>query len=224
MVLPGKDLFKAFFASEKSGGFVLIACTLISLVIANSAWGDSYTHFWHQHLDLTFGGVELNYSLEHWVNDGLMAIFFLLVGLEIERELYIGELSDIKNAALPIFAAIGGMLVPAGIHLLFNAGTPTQSGFGIPMATDIAFALGVLSLVGNRVPISLKVFLTALAIIDDLGAILVIAIFYTSNFSAAYFLASMAVFGLLFLLGKLKVYRLSVYLIGGVVMWYCMLK
>jgi NhaA family Na+:H+ antiporter len=153
-----------------------------------------------------------------------MAIFFLLVGLEIERELYVGELSDIKNASLPIFAAMGGMLVPAGIHLLFNAGTPTQSGFGIPMATDIAFALGMLSLVGNRVPTSLKIFLTALAIIDDLGAILVIAIFYTSEFSGTYFLASLVVFGILFLLGKLKVYRLWVYLIGGVVMWYCMLK
>ena len=224
MTLLGKDMFKAFFTSEKSGGFVLIACTLISLIIANSAWGESYTHFWHQHLNLSFGGIALDYSLEHWVNDGLMAIFFLLVGLEIERELYVGELSDIKNASLPIFAAMGGMLVPAGIHLLFNAGTPTQSGFGIPMATDIAFALGMLSLVGNRVPTSLKIFLTALAIIDDLGAILVIAIFYTSEFSGTYFLASLVVFGILFLLGKLKVYRLWVYLIGGVVMWYCMLK
>ena len=224
MAQKGLGLFKAFFQSEKSGGFVLIGCTVVSLLIANSAWGESYVHFWHTHLDLSLGAIQLDYSIEHWVNDGLMAIFFLLVGLEIERELYVGELSSIKNASLPIIAAIGGMLVPAAIHFAFNGGTPTQSGFGIPMATDIAFALGILSLMGNRVPLSLKIFLTALAIIDDLGAILVIAIFYTSNFQGAYFAGALAVFGLLFLLGKLKVYRLSVYLIGGVIMWYFMLK
>lgn len=224
MEQKGLGLFKAFFQSEKSGGFVLIGCTIISLLIANSAWGESYTHFWHSHLNLSFPGMDLDYSIEHWVNDGLMAIFFLLVGLEIERELYVGELSSIKNASLPIIAAIGGMLVPAAIHFFFNSGTPTQSGFGIPMATDIAFALGILSLMGNRVPVSLKIFLTALAIIDDLGAILVIAIFYTSNFQGAYFAGALVVFGILFLLGKLKVYRLSVYLIGGVIMWYFMLK
>jgi NhaA family Na+:H+ antiporter len=224
MARNGQGLFKAFFQSEKSGGFVLIGCTIISLLLANSAWGESYRHFWHQHLDLSFGGVQLDYSLEHWVNDGLMAIFFLLVGLEIERELYVGELSSIKNAALPILAAIGGMIVPAAIHFAFNSGTPTQSGFGIPMATDIAFALGILSLMGNRVPLSLKIFLTALAIIDDLGAILVIAIFYTANFEGGYFAGALAVFGILFLLGKLKVFRLSVYIIGGIIMWYFMLK
>lgn len=202
----------------------MIGCTIISLLLANSAWGESYIHFWHTHLNLSFPGMDLDYSIEHWVNDGLMAIFFLLVGLEIERELYVGELSSIKNATLPIVAAIGGMLVPAAIHFAFNNGTPTQSGFGIPMATDIAFALGILSLAGNRVPVSLKIFLTALAIIDDLGAILVIAIFYTTSFSGAYFAGALVVFGLLFLLGKLKVYRLSVYLIGGVIMWYFMLK
>lgn len=202
----------------------MIGCTIVSLLIANSAWGESYLHFWHTHLDLSFGAVQLDYSIEHWVNDGLMAIFFLLVGLEIERELYVGELSSVKNATLPIVAAIGGMLVPAAIHFAFNSGTPTQSGFGIPMATDIAFALGILSLMGNRVPVSLKIFLTALAIIDDLGAILVIAIFYTSNFEGGYFAGALAVFGILFFLGKLKVYRLSVYLVGGVIMWYLMLK
>jgi Na+:H+ antiporter, NhaA family len=218
------DLFKSFFKSEKSGGFVLIACTLISLFLANSALGESYTHFWHTRINLSLDGIELDYSLEHWVNDGLMTIFFLLVGLEIERELYIGELSDIRNAILPVFAAIGGMLVPAAIHLFFNAGTPTHSGFGIPMATDIAFALGVLSLAGKRVPTSLKIFLTALAIIDDLGAIVVIAIFYTSQFSPGYFFSALALYLLLFCLGKLKVYHLSVYVLGGVVMWFCMLK
>ena len=144
------DLFKGFFQSEKASGFVLIGCTIISLIIANSIWGEAYTHFWHSYLDLSFSRIELNYSYEHWVNDGLMAIFFLLIGLEIERELYVGELSNFKNALLPILAAIGGMAVPALIHFLFNKGTDTQSGFGIPMATDIAFALGILSLAGKK--------------------------------------------------------------------------
>ncbi|HYE55215.1 MAG TPA: Na+/H+ antiporter NhaA, partial [Chitinophagaceae bacterium] len=161
---------------------------------------------------------------EHWVNDGLMVIFFLLVGLEIERELYVGELSTFRNAILPVIAAAGGMLVPAGIHFLFNAGQETQAGFGIPMATDIAFALGILSLAGKRVPVSLKVFLTALAIIDDLGAITVIAIFYTEDFSITYFLLSMGVFALLFVLGKFKMNYLVIYLLGGVLMWYFMLR
>lgn len=218
------DLFRDFFHSEKSGGFILITCTVVSLIIANSAWGSAYDHFWHSKLDLSFGGVQLNYSIEHWVNDGLMAVFFLLVGLEIERELYVGELSSVKNAMLPILAAVGGMAFPALIHFLFNAGSETQSGFGIPMATDIAFALGILSLAGNKIPVSLKIFLTALAIIDDLGAITVIAVFYTKGFSVYYFFAAMIIFLLLFIAGKRKVYNLLLYLVGGVIMWYCMLK
>src|SRR5688572_5652744 len=153
-----------------------------------------------------------------------MAVFFLLVGLEIERELYAGELKDLKVAALPIAAAIGGMLIPAAIHFLFNQGTVTQSGFGIPMATDIAFALGMLTLLGNRVPFSLKIFLTALAIIDDLGAILVIAIFYNEGISWAYLLTALGIFAGLFVLGRLKVYNLVFYIIPGIVMWYCMLQ
>src|SRR5829696_975211 len=139
-------LFKGFFDSEKVGGVLLLLCTIVSLLIANSGWGEEYTHFWHSKLDLSFAGLKLNYSVEHWINDGLMTIFFLLVGLEIERELYAGELSSFSNAILPVAAAIGGMIVPAGIHYLFNAGTITQGGFGIPMATDIAFALGMLAL------------------------------------------------------------------------------
>jgi NhaA family Na+:H+ antiporter len=153
-----------------------------------------------------------------------MAVFFLLVGLEIERELYIGELADFKKALLPIIAAIGGMVAPAGIHFLFNNGTPWQHGFGIPMATDIAFALGVLSLLGSKVPASLKIFLTALAIIDDLGAILVIAFFYTKSLSLMWLALAVGIFLLLLLFNKLNVNKLIFYIIPGVIMWYCMLR
>jgi Na+:H+ antiporter, NhaA family len=217
-------LLKEFLDSEKAGGIILLICTIISLCIANSQWGSGYVDFWHRYADLSFASVQLNYSIEHWINDGLMAIFFLLVGLEIERELYAGELKDLKVAALPIAAAIGGMLVPAAIHFMFNQGTVNQSGFGIPMATDIAFALGMLALLGNRVPFSLKIFLTALAIIDDLGAILVIAIFYNDGISWIYLLSALGIFAGLFILGRLKVYNLLFYILPGIVMWYCMLK
>jgi NhaA family Na+:H+ antiporter len=153
-----------------------------------------------------------------------MVIFFLLVGLEIEREIYIGELSSIKKSALPAIAALGGMMIPALIHFAFNANTTTQSGFGIPMATDIAFTLGVLSLLGSKIPISLKIFLTALAIIDDLGAILIIAFFYTSDLSFAYLIGSLSVFALLLIFNRMKINKLSIYLLLGLVMWYLMLK
>jgi Na+:H+ antiporter, NhaA family len=220
-----KEMFRKFFKSERSAGLILIACTLISLIVTNAGPGQQIIRFLHSHLDLSFLFVSLDLSIEHWVNDALMAVFFLLIGLEIERELYIGELSTFKNAILPVLAAAGGMIVPAGLHLLFNYGTATQSGFGIPMATDIAFALGILSLAGNRIPVSLKIFLTALAIIDDLGAITVIAVFYTKGFSLYYFVSAMGMFGLLFILGKyFNVYRLVVYIIGGIFMWYFMLK
>lgn len=218
------DLFKDFFESEKSSGYILIALTIISLVIANSSGGSDYINMWRTYLDLSFSEIHLKYSIEHWINDGLMVIFFLLVGLEIEREIYVGELSSIKKASLPIIAALGGMVVPAAIHFTFNNGTPTQSGFGIPMATDIAFALGILSLLGNKVPLSLKIFLTALAIIDDLGAIIVIAIFYADNLSIIYLLSSLGVFTILLVLNKLGVNKLTPYLLLGIIMWYLMLK
>jgi Na+:H+ antiporter, NhaA family len=218
------NLFRAFFHSEKSSGFVLIGCTIISLLLANSYLGGDIQHFIHSYIDLSFAGLKLNYSIEHWVNDGLMTIFFLLVGLEIERQLYIGELSAIKNAMLPLLAAVGGMIVPAFIHFLFNANSDAQSGFGIPMATDIAFALGILSLAGNRVPLSLKIFLTALAIIDDLGAISVIAIFYSEGFNPGYFFAAILIYVILFIMGKFKVYQLWLYLLPGLIMWYCMMQ
>ncbi|HEY4155810.1 MAG TPA: Na+/H+ antiporter NhaA, partial [Puia sp.] len=159
-------LFGEFFNSEKAGGLLLIGCTLISLILANSPAGEGYIHFWHMDASLQVPGFRIPFRIEEWINDGLMTVFFLLVGLEIERELYIGELSEFRNAILPAAAALGGMVVPATIHFLFNHGTAEQAGVGIPMATDIAFSLGVLSLLGNRVPLSFKIFLTALAIID----------------------------------------------------------
>ena len=209
-------LFKEFFDSEKSGGLLLIGCTIISLVLTNSVFSSEYLNFWHTN----FAGE----SIEYWINDGLMVIFFLLIGLELEREVYQGELSDINNALLPIFGAIGGMLIPAAIYLFFNYGTPTQSGAGIPMATDIAFALGILSLLGNKVPTSLKIFLTALAVIDDLGAILIIAIFYTKTLLWTNLFIALGIFGLLLIFNRLKVKNLIPYLVGGVVMWYFMLN
>lgn len=208
-------LYKEFFESEKAGGLILIACTVVSLIIANSDFGAGYHHLWQT----VFAG----HSIEHWINDGLMTVFFLLIGLELEREIYKGELSKIKDALLPIFGALGGMLIPAGIFLLFNAGTATQSGAGIPMATDIAFALGILSLLGNKVPTSLKIFLTALAVIDDLGAIIIIAIFYTKTLLLTNLFIALGIYVVLIVLNRLKVNNLIPYLIGGVVMWYFML-
>jgi len=209
--------FNDFFASEKSSGIVLLLCTIISLGIANSLAGPAYLEFWHAYV--------AGLSIEHWVNDALMAVFFLFVGLELERELYNGELSNFRKALLPIFAAAGGIALPALIHFSLNAGTPTQAGSGIPMATDIAFALGVLALLGSRIPASLKVFLTALAVMDDLGAIIVIAVFYTQQFSLAYLLGALAVFGVLLVFNRVfRVMSLLPYLAGGALMWFLMYK
>jgi Na+:H+ antiporter, NhaA family len=221
---PLSVMFTDFFNSEKTGGLILLACTIISIFIANSAGAPEYLSFWHKHLDLSFAGVQLDLSVEHWINDGLMVIFFLLVGLEIEREIYIGELSNIRNAILPVAAAVGGMIFPALVHFLFNNGLPTQDGMGIPMATDIAFALGMLSLLGRRVPLGLKIFLTALAIIDDLGAIVVIAIFYTNDISGLYLGVAFGIFACLLVFNRLKVRHLAFYLLPGIAMWYCMLQ
>ena len=210
------NLFKAFFESEKAGGFLLIFATLLSLVLANSIFQSEYLQLCNYKIG--------NHSLVEWINDGLMTIFFLLIGLELEREVYIGELSTLKKAALPLIGAIGGMIIPALIYAGFNVGTITQSGIGIPMATDIAFAIGILSLLGSRVPTSLKVFLTALAVIDDLGAIIVIAIFYTSSISLMNLGIALGILALLFILNRLKVNNLIPYLIGGILMWYFMLN
>jgi len=210
------NTFNNFFDSEKSSGILLIICTAISLGISNSPIGEGYLSFWQRHAG--------SLSLEHWVNDALMAIFFLLIGLEIERELYSGELSNFKNALLPIFAAAGGMLAPALIHFSLNSGTPTQAGIGIPMATDIAFALGVLAILGNRIPASLKVFVVAFAVMDDLGAIVIIATFYTTQVSVWYLAGALAVWVLLVALNALRVMSLIPYLLGGLLMWFLMLK
>ncbi len=217
-------LFTEFFQSEESSGIILILCTITSILIANSPLGKGFMDFWHTKFGFEIGAIALNQSLEVWINDGLMAIFFLLIGLEIEREIYVGELSDRKSASLPIVAAIGGMAMPALLYFMLNQGTETQGGIGIPMATDIAFALGVLALLGSKVPSSLKVFLTALAIIDDLGAILIIALFYVGDFSFLYLLLAVGVFAGLLILNRLGVQGLSFYLIPGILMWYCMLR
>ncbi len=208
-----KKLFLQFFNSEKAAGLILLFCTAVSLTLANTVWGRQYAHLWH--LFVAYKPVEF------WINDGFMAVFFLLIGLEIKRELYIGELSSLQKATLPLLAAIGGMLVPALIHFLFNKGTETQNGFGIPMATDIAFSLGILSLLGSKVPSSLKVFLTALAIIDDLGAILIIAIFYSQHISFIYLGSALLLFLFMLLLNKLKVDAVWVYLLIGCGLWFC---
>ena len=209
--------FKEFTQSSKAGGIVLMLCALLSMALANSPLGEGYLGFWRMNV--------AGMSIEHWVNDALMAVFFLLIGLELERELYNGELSDLRNALLPILAAAGGIAVPALIHFVLNGGSATQAGIGIPMATDIAFALGVLALLGSRVPASLKIFLTALAVMDDLGAIIVIAVFYTAELSLIYLAAALGVFAALLLMNRmLRIMALLPYLLGGALMWFLMLK
>lgn len=209
-------LFSSFFESEKASGIVLLFCTLFSIAITNSPLGEDYLHFWH----LKIG----NFAIEHCINDGLMTIFFLMIGLELEREVYIGELSSIKNAMLPVLGALGGMLLPALLYFLLNYNTPQSNGIGIPMATDIAFAIGVLSLLGNKVPSSLKVFLTALAVIDDLGAIIIIALFYSSDMSWVNLAIAMGLFAILLIMNRMKFYKLWPYLVIGAIMWYFMLQ
>ncbi|TYT30773.1 Na+/H+ antiporter NhaA [Elizabethkingia anophelis] len=202
------------FESSQSSGIILILCVLVSLFIANSSLGTGFQNILDSHLG--------PYSVAEWINDGLMSVFFLLVGLEIKREMLEGELSNIKNASLPIFAAIGGMLVPALIYAFFNNGTEYAKGWGIPMATDIAFSLAIISMLSSRVPASIKIFLAALAIVDDLGAILVIAIFYTEQLHWSYLLISGGILVLLVLFNKLGIKKHIFYLIPGVALWYCM--
>ncbi len=208
------NYFKKFFQIAQSSGNLLIICVILSLLIANSSLGSNFQEL----LDFKLG----SYSISLWINDGLMTIFFLLVGLEIKREILEGELSSFKNATLPIFAALGGMLVPAAIFYFFNQGSKYENGWGIPMATDIAFSLAIISMLGKRVPISIKIFLTALAIVDDLGAIVVIAIFYTEKIETTYLLLCGLVLFILIILNFFKVKRHIFYLIPGVFLWYFM--
>ena len=215
--------FQDFAHKQSSGGILLIIATALALLWANSPWAESYAALWHTKITVGVGNFSVSKDLTHWINDGLMAVFFLVVGLEIKREILVGELSSIRDATLPVAAALGGALVPALIYLAINAGTEGSAGWGIPMATDIAFALGVLALLGERAPTSLKVFLTALAIVDDIVAVLVIALFYTSEISwgalgvGAVFLAALIVANLL------GVGRTLVYAVLGVGLWLCFL-
>lgn len=213
--------FAHFFNSSSAGGILLLICVVISLIIANSSLALGFVNVLNLEFGLETATFHLHYSVLSWINDGLMAVFFLLVGLEIKREIVEGELSSIRQASLPVLAAIGGVIVPALIYTAFNTSdTHTSHGWGIPMATDIAFALGILSLLGNRVPSGIKVFLAALAIVDDLMAILVIAIFYSSNIQFNYLLYAAGVFVLLILFNRLGIKNLFFYILPGIVMWY----
>lgn len=211
---------KQFFEADSASGIALLVFLIISLIIANSPLGPGFESLLAQQIGFETSLVQLKYPVLLWINDGLMALFFLMVGIEIKQELAHGQLSSAKKASLPIFAALGGMLVPAGIYTLFNAGTETAHGWGIPMATDIAFAIGILSILGKRVPVGLKVFLTALAIVDDLGAILVIAIFYTTELHSAYLLYALGLFAVMLFLNRIGIKSIWVYLIPGAFIWY----
>lgn len=214
------QIFKHFFKSEKIGGVILLFCVILSLIIANSALGQPFENLLKKELGFESSGIQLLYPIALWINDGLMAIFFLLVGLEIKREMLEGELSSPKRAAMPIFAALGGMLVPAAIYAIFNNGLRTEDGWGIPMATDIAFALAIISMLGKKIPSSLKIFLAALAIVDDLGAIMIIALFYTKELHLDQLLYAGGIFALLVLLNYFGVKKLIFYIIPGIFLWY----
>jgi Na+:H+ antiporter, NhaA family len=216
--------FQEFARLEASGGLLLIGCTLAALIWANSPWAASYFSLWHTKLTVGFAGKQLSEELHFWINDGLMAIFFLLVGLEIKREALVGELASARKAALPIVAALGGMIVPAGIYFLFNRTGPGAAGWGAPMATDIAFALGVLALLGDRVPTSLKIFLAALAIADDIGAVLVIAFFYTAAISWISLTIAGIFFVALIVMNRIGARHPLVYAVLGIGLWLAFLQ
>ena len=224
-----QKLLNNFMRNEKSVGVLLIICTIISILLANSSFHTIYYKLWEMPISLKFGNLNFfslqgnSLTISEFINDGLMSIFFLMVGLELIHEVYIGKLSKFSQALLPILGAFGGMIVPAGLYAYLNFGNETISGAGIPMATDIAFALGILSLLGKKVPLSLRIFLTALAVIDDLGAILVIAVFYTKNLSLYFLFLALAIWMLLLLFNRLNVKCLFLYILGGIGIWYCLL-
>ena len=216
---PALRPIHAFIRAESAGGIVLLASAVAALVWANSPWGQTYHDFWHTKLSVGTAQFSHAMSLEHWVNDGLMVIFFLLVGLEIKREVLFGELTSLRRASLPFAAAVGGMVAPALIYAAFNPGGPGAAGWAVPMATDIAFAVGVLALVGRAVPTSVKVFLLAVAIVDDLGAVLVIALFYTDDISVRALSVAGGFLLALVLLNVLRVHRPLPYMLLGVGLW-----
>jgi len=228
--LGGESVFARFFARpakrflaiESAGGVVLLVATAIALIWVNSPWGDSYDAFWNAPVNLSVNGVEIfdDHSLVEFVNDALMALFFFVVGLEIKSEIVDGQLQNMKDAALPAFAALGGMIVPAALFFTINFGGPGQDGWGIPMATDIAFAVGIVSLLGDRIPRRLKVFLLSLAIVDDIGAIIVIALFYSSGISTTWLAATVALLLLVFVLGRLRVWWIPLYVLIGAFVWW----
>ena len=215
--------FRMFVEAEASSGILLLTAAFVAMIWANSAWSELYVHLWETEIAIGIGGAVLSESLLHWINDGLMAIFFFVVGLEIKRELIVGELSTPKLAALPLVAAFGGMVVPAFIYVAINFGTPEVRGWGIPMATDIAFSLGVLYLLGNRVPAGLKVFLAALAIADDIGAVIAIAVFYSSGISWTYLALGGMGLCVLALLNRLGVRTPIAYGVIGAGIWFVFL-
>lgn len=220
-----RGMLHSFLESQTSGGLVLLVCTIIALIVANVPSLQHLQEIWHLDAGISIGNFKLEMSIMHWINDALMAVFFFVVGLEIKREMLVGELSSLKKATLPIFAALGGMLVPAAIYAFFNAGTPTSNGWGIPMATDIAFAVGVISILGKRCPSPLKIFLLALAIVDDLGAIIVLALFYPSHeISFLYMGLALLVFVILIGFNRAKIDNPFVYVIFGLVLWYFVFK
>lgn len=223
LFVDGPQTFSAFLETEVAGAVALLGATVIALLLANSPVADEFARLFHIEVGLFAGGMEFSQSIVHWIDDGLMALFFFVVGLEIKREILVGELSDMRKAVLPVLAAVGGMVVPALIYLSFNAGGEGARGWGVPMATDIAFALGIMALLGSRVPSGLRVFLVALAIADDIGAILVIAIFYTSQVHFAWLGAAAVVFAILFAIGRSGVDSPWPYGILGGVMWFAML-
>jgi Na+:H+ antiporter, NhaA family len=214
--------FREFMSLGSSAGILLILCMLIAMIWINSWIGDTYTELWiRTYLSITIGDIQISLNLQHWINDGLMVIFFFIVGLELKREAVVGELTDLRNAILPIGAAIGGMIFPVSFYLLFNpVNSETIRGWAVPMATDIAFALGILALFGSRAPFSLKVFITTLAIIDDIGAVLIIAFFYTSEIRWEFLLLASVIYLILIGLNKLSVYNPFPYTFLGIILWF----
>jgi NhaA family Na+:H+ antiporter len=216
--------FERFFQIESAGGILLLGAAFLALLLANSGWSEGVEHFWETPITIGVGDAALTMSFRHWINDGLMSIFFFVIGLEIKREVLVGELASPRQATLPIVAAIGGMLIPAAIYTLFNVRTAAVNGWGIPMATDIAFAIGILAMLGNRVPLSLKVFLAALAIVDDLGAVLVIALVYTSIINWGSVFAALVILAVLMEVSRQRVRHPLAYVLLGLGLWFAVLS